>query len=180
VAPISALVQPGRYRVEVSRVGFAPIIEHLALEPGSRVARAYEATAELNAGATKAPRGTLSDSAATLLERARELRAAGRYTDASGAYQRLLREHARSAEARVALISLGELQLSQLGDAAGALKSFDGYLRAGGALQQEASYGRIRALRRLGRLSEARAAAGAFLSAYPQSVQAAALKKDLP
>jgi hypothetical protein len=184
VAPISALIQPGQYRMEVSRAGFVPLIEHLALEPGSRVARAYEATAELSSplgsGTGKPPRGTAPESATTLLERARELRAAGRYTGAGAAYQRLLREHAGSAEARVALVSLGELQLSQLGDAAGALRSFDGYLRAGGPLQQEASYGRIRALRRLGRLSEARAAAGAFLRTYPQSVQAAALKKDLP
>lgn len=183
VAPLSALVQPGQYRLEVSRPGFAPIVERLALEPGARVARAYEATAELHTAAggeaAKAARGTVSESAATLLERARELRAAGRYSGASAAYQRLLREHAGSAEARVALVSFGELQLSQLGDAGGALRSFDGYLRAGGALRQEASYGRIRALRRLGRLSEARAAASAFMSAYPQSVQAAALKKDL-
>lgn len=182
--PISALVQPGKYRMEVSRAGLAPIVEHLALEPGSHLARAYDATAELDSalvsGAAPTPRGTVSESAATLLDRARELRAAGRYAGAGAAYQRLLREHAGSAEARVALVSLGELQLSQLGDAAGALRSFDGYLRAGGALRQEASYGRIRALRRLGRLSDARAATGEFLSRYPQSVQAAALKKDSP
>jgi len=184
VAPISALVQPGNYRLEVSRPGFAPIVERLAFEPDSRLARAYEATAELHTAvgdeAVKAPRGALSESAATLLDRARELRAAGRYPGASATYQRLLREHPGSAEARVALVSLGELQLSQLGNADGALRSFDGYLRAGGPLRQEASYGRIRALRALGRLSEARTAADAFISAYPQSVQAAALKKDVP
>lgn len=183
VAPLSALIQPGKYRMAVSKAGFAPIVERLAFEPGLRVARAYEATAELNpadgSGASKAARGGSSESAATLLERARELRAAGRYAGAGAAYQRLLREHAGSAEARVALVSLGELQLSQLGDAASALRSFDGYLRGGGALRQEASYGRIRALRRLGRLSEARAAAQTFIGAYPQSVQAAALKKEM-
>jgi hypothetical protein len=78
------------------------------------------------------------------------------------------------------MVSLGELQLSQLGDANAALRSFEAYLRGGGTLRQEASYGRIRALRRLGKLAEARAAAAAFMSTYPHSAQAATLRKELP
>jgi hypothetical protein len=100
--------------------------------------------------------------------------------EANHAYQRLLQEYPGSAEARVALVSRGELQLAQLADASAALGSFDTYLRGGGALRQEASYGRIRALRRLGRLREAEAATRAFLSAYPRSVQAATLRKEIP
>ena len=73
-----------------------------------------------------------------------------------------------------------QLQLSQLGNAAGAVRSFDAYLRIGGPLSQEASYGRIRALRQLGRWSDARAASDAFIAAYPKSVQAAALRKERP
>lgn len=181
-APLSALVLPGQYRMEIARAGFAPIVEQLTVEPGAKVARNYEATLNLaDSRRPPTPPTRASPSLpAELLQRARGLRADGRYRDAHGVYQRLLREHSASAEARVALVSLGELQLSQLGDAGGALRSFERYLRSGGALSQEASYGRIRALRRLGRLSEARTAASAFLSAYPNSVQAATLRKELP
>lgn len=181
-APLSALMLPGQYRMEVARAGFASIVEQLTVEPGAKVARNYEATLQLLDAPTRrtpTPRASAS-LAAELLQRARALRADGRYREAHTAYQRLLREHGASAEARVALVSLGDLQLSQLGDAGGALRSFEGYLRRGGALSQEASYGRIRALRRLGRLSEARTAASAFVSAYPNSVQAATLRKELP
>lgn len=183
-APVSALVQPGDYRMEVSKVGFASIVERLTFESGLRIARDFEATVELGAAAgragARASSAPATASAADLLERARELRAGGRYRDSAGVYQRLLREYASSAEARVALVSLGELQLSQLGDASAALRSFDAYLRGGGALLQEASYGRIRALRRLGKVNEAQAAAAAFITTYPKSVQAATLRKELP
>ena len=81
----------------------------------------------------------------------------------------------RSAEARASLVSLGELQLSQLAEPAAALRSFDAYLAAGGALAQEARYGRIRALRRLGRADAAREATAAFLRDYPGSAQARTL-----
>jgi hypothetical protein len=183
MAPLSALLRPGDYRMEVSRSGFATIVERLKLEPKARVVRDYEGT-ELDVAASKegakAPRSVVPPSATELLERARDLRAGGHYRDAHGAYQRLLREYGGSAEARVALVSLGELQLSQLGDAGAALRSFEAYLRGGGALRQEASYGRIRALRRLGKLREAEAATAAFISKYPRSVQAATLRKELP
>lgn len=194
MAPISALLRPGSYRMQVSRPGFAPIVERLTLEPGSSLTRAYEATSELGAAADEssavrrrgfAPHEASAPPAAVrtpglLLKQARELRAAGRYQEANVVYQRLLREHAASSEARVALVSLGELQLSQLGDASGALRSFEAYLRAGGALRQEAHYGRIRALRQLGRVSEARVATDAFVRDYPNSVQAATLRKEAP
>lgn len=184
MTPLSVLVQPGDYRMEVSRAGFAPIVERLKLAPGARVARDYEATADFRpAGGREAAKSApvaAAPTAAELLERARELRVRGRYQEANNAYQRLLQEHSASPEARVALVSRGELQLSQLADAAAALRSFDAYLRAGGALRQEASYGRIRALRRLGRVNDAQAATEAFLSAYPRSAQAATLRKGIP
>lgn len=181
-APLSALVVPGQYRMEVARDGFASIVEKLEIAPGMAVARNYEATPELSDGARGEARAsrTKTSTPAKLLEQARSLRADAHYREALSVYQRLLREYAKSSEAQVALVSLGELQLSQLGDSAGALRSFEAYLRGGGALSQEASYGRIRALRRLGRLSEAQSAADAFVKAYPKSVQAATLRKELP
>ncbi|RYZ07604.1 MAG: PEGA domain-containing protein [Myxococcales bacterium] len=182
-APVTALLMPGSYRMEVARAGHASIVEQVQVEPGAETARNYEATPAVSDVANRPdlkPHAQGGSTAAKLLEQARELRAGGRYKEAHAMYQRLLREHARSAEARVALVSLGELQLSRLGDASAALRSFDAYLRGGGSLSQEASYGRIRALRGLGRSSDARAASDAFLKAYPKSVQAAALRKELP
>jgi outer membrane protein assembly factor BamD (BamD/ComL family) len=99
--------------------------------------------------------------------------------EARSIYGRLIAQHPGSAEALAALVSLGELQLSQFGDAKAALKSFDAYVRAGGSLAQEARYGRIRALRKLGRHAEEQAAIDRFLADYPHSVQAATLRARL-
>ena len=116
-------------------------------------------------------------SASEMLASARTFRAQGNASGAADAYRRLMAVHPKSAEARAALLSLAELQLGPLGDPSGALRSYDSYLRSGGGgLSQEASYGRIQALRRLGRAAEERAAVDAFVKAYPNSVQARALK----
>jgi len=45
-------------------------------------------------------------------------------------------------------VSSNPLHLSQLGDAAGALKTFDAYLVAGGDLSEEAEFGRMSMTRR--------------------------------
>jgi hypothetical protein len=74
---------------------------------------------------------------------------------------------------------LGDIQLANLGDASGALRSFDAYLARGGELTQEAKYGRIRALRALGRSAEERKAIEEFVAAYPRSVQASTLQSRL-
>jgi outer membrane protein assembly factor BamD (BamD/ComL family) len=81
-----------------------------------------------------------------------------------------------SAEAVASTVSLGDVNLA-LGDAAGALASFDAYLARGGPLTQEARYGRIRALELLGRSVEADRAADEFVRLYPNSVQARSLRK---
>lgn len=115
-------------------------------------------------------------SAEQLLSRAAKLRAAKRFAEAGVVYQTLVREHQRSSAGRAALISLAELQLSRLGQPESALRSFDAYLAQGGPLAQEARYGRIRALRRLGRNEQARDATKLFLRDYPGSPQAAAIR----
>lgn len=118
-------------------------------------------------------------SAAEMLKTARTLRAAGNANGAAEAYRALMATHPKSAEARAALLSLAELQLGALGDPAGALRSYDAYLRSGGGLSQEAQYGRIQALGRLGRSAEERAAIAEFVKAYPNSVQARTLEGRL-
>jgi hypothetical protein len=66
--------------------------------------------------------------------------------------------------------------LSAQGDAHAALASFEGYLARGGPLVREASFGRVRALRALGRLNDERAALDEFLRSFPDGQLADALR----
>jgi hypothetical protein len=70
-------------------------------------------------------------------------------------------------------LSLGLLLLDHLADPRGALRLFNTYLlrTSSGSLVQEASWARIRALRRLGRRGLERSALRAFLRGYPKAVQ---------
>jgi ferric-dicitrate binding protein FerR (iron transport regulator)/TolA-binding protein len=115
-------------------------------------------------------------SAAELLRAARSLRAQGRLREAAESYHLLQSFYPSSAEAMASYVSLGDVNLA-LGDAAGALASFDAYLTRGGPLTQEARYGRIRALEALGRSAEAERATEEFLRLHPNSVQARSLRK---
>ncbi|MGD8859491.1 MAG: hypothetical protein PVI30_05725 [Myxococcales bacterium] len=117
-------------------------------------------------------------SAGELLARAQRARSERDYRGAVRAYQRLLRNHPTSGEARLAQVSLAQLQLAQ-GNARAALAGFDAYGRRGGALSQEAHYGKIQALRALGRTDEERAEIRRFLARYPEALQGAALKRRL-
>jgi len=179
-APLSALVGRGEHRVVVTEPGYTSFEGRFAVLGAERVSRTVELSPAAPA-ASRAPAPAAVTSGdpppAELLAQARVLRGAGRYADAAATYQRLLRAHPRSAEARAALVSLGELQLSQLAEPAAALRSFDAYLAGGGSLAQEARYGRIRALQQLGRSEAARDATAAFLRDYPGSAQARSLRE---
>jgi tetratricopeptide (TPR) repeat protein len=118
-------------------------------------------------------------SADALLQRARTLRGAGRFREAANAYEELEAAHPESPEARASLVSLGEVELSQLGDPARALRAFDEYLTLGGGLAEEAAYDRILALAALGRAGEERAASESFISRYPTSLHTPGLQSRL-
>lgn len=191
-APIAALVRPGAARLALELDGYAPVSERVTLASDAAVTRDYElaslperavdaepvatprASAE-PAAAEAAPRATPAE----LLTRARNARASGRYAEAARTYRQLTQTYPHSDEARVAQVSLGELWLSELSDPKAALAAFESYLKQGGGLSQEARYGKIRALGRLGRTTEERAAIERFLLDYPKSVQAASLRAKL-
>lgn len=116
-----------------------------------------------------------AESADDLLKSAQVHLGEGRTASAIEAYKRLLARYPGSVEARVALVSLGQLSLGG-GDAAGALAYFDRYLAGSGPLGMEARYGRIQALRRLGRTGDELAAIDDFLARYPDSVHAPRLR----
>jgi len=113
--------------------------------------------------------------ASTLLARARAHRRDGDPHGAMQTYAELIRQHPRSPAAQTARMSLAQLQLDR-DKTKDALRSFRAYLKRGGALAEDAAYGEIRALRALGRTSEAKRAAAAFKQRYPGSPYGAKLK----
>ena len=122
--------------------------------------------------------GPAPGSPPALIAQARERRAARDWSGAAVAYRRLIADHGGSAEAQSARVALGNLLLDHLGDAAGALTVLDDCLsrQRGGVLAEEASLGRIRALRRLGRTAVEVTAIRDHLQRFPRSLEAAALR----
>ncbi len=187
--PVSWLSQPGSHQLRVTAPGFVEHREELRLvagqrlerqlalapsdtEPPGEAPRAQEASVETKASET-------SESPSLLLTRAQSLRASGAYAKSAQLYQRLIRRHPTSAEGTAALLSLGELELSVLGAPDAARAHFDAYLARGGRLVQEARYGRIRALGRLGQTAEEQAAIRDFVRDYPKSIQSQRLRDRL-
>jgi ferric-dicitrate binding protein FerR (iron transport regulator) len=112
------------------------------------------------------------------LEYARSLRASGDFRRAADVYRKIHAENPQSPSGRAALVSLGELLLT-LHDPQGALGAFDSYLVGGGALAQEAAFGRVRALRALNRPAEEQRAIQRFLATYPDTPQSRILRARL-
>ena len=114
-----------------------------------------------------------------LLNDAQTWVAAGQTDEAMAAYRILIVRYPHSAEARASLVSLGRLSLAR-NEAAAALAEFDRYLvGGGGSLEVEARYGRIRALQKLSRDDDERAAIVDFLERHGDSVHAAPLRARL-
>jgi hypothetical protein len=142
-----------------------------------RIVGAVPPVPSSGASAMAMPNVAPSTSAPELLAAARERRARGDLDGASTAYRDLLRRHGSSAEAHAALVPFGELRLAAGGAVATqeALDSFDRYLKRGGSLEQEATFGRIRALRALGRTAEERKTIEAFVKRFPDAPLATSL-----
>ncbi len=140
--------------------------------PSARTAR--RARPSRRPRAEKRPAGPES-----LLAEARRLRSEGRDREAAAVYRRLLAKWPGSRAAATARVLLGWLLLRRLGAPARALAEFDTYLRQGGPLSQEALYGSILAVRRLGRRREEARRIQRFLERYPSALQARGLRQRL-
>jgi hypothetical protein len=114
-----------------------------------------------------------------LLQQALALRAQGQFRRAAEVYRQIYEAGPGSAAGGAALVSLGEISLSSLNDPRAALAAFDAYLALGGALSQEAAFGRIRALRALGRTADERTAIERFVARYPKVPQSRVLRERL-
>jgi hypothetical protein len=166
--PLSVDVLPGMHEVKVQAAGYAAL-ERAIVFSGAPISEHVVLKAD--------PPRTVSPSG--LLEQAREARQAGRFAQAAASYRELSERYGASTEAGAALLSLADLQLTQLNNPVQALASYGKYIRRGGSLLQEAYYGHIRALRALGRAAEERREIETFLTKHPKSAYAAALKRRL-
>jgi hypothetical protein len=175
-APSEPSVAPARPPVRAPQEARAAT-EAPSAAPEPSAAPSASASAEPAKASSAAPSAT-SPSAEELLKRAQDEYTAGNTAGATAAYRALLARYPSSAEARAALISLGQLALRG-GRADEALADFDRYLAGGGPLSIEARVGRISALRSLGRSADERAAITDFLARHPGSVHAARLTARL-
>ncbi|WP_394834974.1 tetratricopeptide repeat protein [Pendulispora rubella] len=181
VAPIELLLTRGEHSVAIATPSHGTMREtlHVGTEPVLRRFALAPAPAPFSDAAVHVEHAANAKSAAELLAAARVRRDRGDLPAAMGAYRELFDRHGGSAEAHTALVPWGELQLSPLSDPREALSAFDRYLVRGGPLEQEASFGRIRALRALGRTADERAAIEAFLRRFPDGSLTSSLRKRL-
>lgn len=132
-----------------------------------------------SAASTPPPAGSADRAAPRdMLAYARSLRANGDFAQAADVYRKIHAQNPQSASGRAALVSLGDLLLT-LHDPQGALHAFDAYLTGGGALAQEAAFGRVRALRGLNRAGDEQRAIEHFLATYPDAPQSRVLRARL-
>ncbi len=203
VTPLAARLEPGQRRVTVMLAGYDTVQESLPLEPDGVTNRHFElrrspvvavAPAPGPSAATVQPQtvprpsshgksapASAVPSARTLLERAQNHRAARRWSGAVAAYRELIRRHPTSPEGRASLVSVGIILLGPGQSTKGALRAFDRYLALTrrGDLAQEATYGRARALRRLGRSAAEILTLRDFLKRWPKALQAPQAQKRL-
>jgi TolA-binding protein len=107
--------------------------------------------------------------APALFARANEARRFGDHARSAHYYRALIEGYPASPEAHEALALLGRMLLDD-GDAEGALRCFEEYLRVGGVLREDVMLGRALSLRRLGRVGDETRALEDLVAAYPRSV----------
>jgi TolA-binding protein len=197
--PLSASIVPGVHDLTITLGNLPEVQERVTLSEGTIVNRTYD----LRAGSEPSDRvevvqaeqpspqkrpvrkrlkrsqpspikDVVEVTAKELLGRAQNLRAERKWQDAADSYRGLIRTYPKSAEAQVALVSLGEILLDHLGDAVGAIDAFESYLKTPrrGPLYQEALYNRARALRVLGKKPKELETLKTFLRMYPEAIQA--------
>jgi TolA-binding protein len=118
-------------------------------------------------------------SAAALFRAANAARRDGDFDRAKRAYSDLIARYPGSDEARLARVSLGKLLLAK-GNASGAAREFDEYLKGGhGQLTEEALVSRAQSLQKLGHAEAERRTWQGLLAGYPNSVYSAEAKRRL-
>jgi hypothetical protein len=177
--PISMFLATAAH-IQLSLQGYRSISDWIEIGDRPHVDLAFTLT-ELPAPSVAARRELVQRadvSPSRLLARAQSLRAQGRYDACARLYRRLWSQFPQSEEAKVSMISLGELELVHARRPAAALAAFNAYLQVGGPLEREARFGKLRALRMLDRREEADVEAARFLADFPASIQATILRQE--
>ena len=93
----------------------------------------------------------------------------------------MISRYPKSPESIASLVSIGYIELEKLNKPSKALGLFEKYLKSNrtGPLLGEASYGKLSALRALGRFSEEKTALEEFIEKYPNAIQTRSAKKRL-
>ncbi|MBN2525888.1 MAG: FecR domain-containing protein [Deltaproteobacteria bacterium] len=95
------------------------------------------------------------------------------WSEAADAYGELISRYPLSNEGQTALIALGDLQLNLLHQPENALRNYETYLAPGrSTLALEATYGKARSLRALGRTEEEKKVLRQLINQYSDSPQA--------
>jgi TolA-binding protein len=171
--PVEAVVDPAP-PAEVSSSPPARI----AAVPRSTPAHPVHAPSVVDPAPGPDPAPAPSPDAPALFRRATDARRAGDHPSAAHLYRALIEDYPSSSEAQVALAVLGRLLLDD-SDAEGALRCFDRYLVAGGALREDVMLGRALSLERLGRIGDEARAWSSLVSDYPSSVHAQRARRRL-
>jgi hypothetical protein len=174
-APLEARVPAGILELWAFEIGHEPVVETISARAGERVFRRYVFQARRGESAETIARADAAvPTPEELLHRAQEHRLRREWSLAADSLEELILRYPERAEASSSLVSLGLIQLEHLARPIDALREFDRYLSAShvGSLAQEAAWGRIRALRTLGRRDEEGAAIAEFLARFPNAIQA--------
>lgn len=156
----------GGRRWDVRTRGAVTVLHADGRRETTQANRRFASKTNRKGGASQQPSAPVST--ADRLAEARRLRARGLRKPALAVYEELVRQHPDDPHTGAALIAAAELH-AQLGRPRKALRHYDAYLARGGALEEEASLGRIEALRALGREEAVQVASRAFRRTYPSS-----------
>jgi len=204
--PLMASVRPGHRMLELYRDDARSVREYLELAPDSTLSRTFDMSGMIQPG-NSAPQSAAAQSAAAqsavekspsperkhpaadkesirpvdLLAKAQTMRATRKWAEAVEAYHELIWRFPDSAEARSTLVSLGTIQLEQMEAPLRALEYFDEYLSkvGSGSLAQEAAFGRIMSLRKLGETGRELESIQNFIRDFPSAIQIPRLKERL-
>ena len=165
VGPLVAPSAPFPAAARAGTVPGSPVAVRSA--PPTWTAPSVSVTMEPASG-TEPVVGAAADAPA-LFERANRARRAGDHDRAATLYRSLIDHYPSSPEAHESQAVLGRALLGD-GDASGAVRCFDEYLRAGGSVGEDVMADRALALGRLGRAHDEAEAWRRLLGSYPSSV----------
>ncbi len=180
-SPLIAMIRPGFRTLELRMDDHESVVEVLDLTNGAGYSRTFVLPkSETEGPLQKArPAKMTAPSPKALFKQAQAYRKVRGWSRAADTYKELNRRYPNEPEALSSLVSLGLIQLEHLNRPKAALKSYNTYLSRSptGSLAQEAAFGRIMALKTLGRKSQFHKALEEFLKDFPGAIQTSRVQR---